>query len=100
MKYLWIDTEGWFEWLNSAKSVESELEWIDISEGEYAIYDENGYFYSTIESKKGINNFIIKKSDINYKDFDSLMNQYIAGEKINDTDLSKLRGIKLKNNIA
>ena len=45
MKIFTIDSEGWTETYENSFSVESSLEYIDVTNNEYVVLDSFGYLY-------------------------------------------------------
>jgi len=57
-----VDSEGWAEAHETTESIESSLEFIDVSSNEYIIIDTSGFLYLWNESSSSRCGFELKKT--------------------------------------
>jgi hypothetical protein len=62
MKIFTVDTEGWVEAHQSADSIESSLEYSDVSNHEYVVIDDAGFLYSWHDSSAAYCGFELQRT--------------------------------------
>lgn len=65
MKIFTVDTEGWAEAHENVESIESSLEYIDVSNNEYVVIDDAGFLYSWNASNATYCGFELLRSEDN-----------------------------------
>ena len=80
MKIYTVDTVGWAEAHDSAESIESSLEYIDISSNEYVVIDDAGFLYEWNENSNSHCGYEIKRTS----NKDLLLLAKIQGNESND----------------
>jgi hypothetical protein len=87
LRYYSLDTGGWFSIYDSIIEIENTLEWIDIENNEYIIFDSDCNLYQYFESDKGYYGYQLKLSGEVNSSLKLITEKYKDDDKVSKEDL-------------